>query len=229
MQGMETDHYKAMGTMQRRWSEEAWEAARHIYEAILRLPFVAELSAGTLSRERFLFYLEQDALYLDNYSRVLAEVASRLPLPAQREAFLRFATEGIATEREMQEGYLGTSHTLPQPSPTCLLYCSYEAAQCIEPVEVAASALLPCFWLYQRVGEEVLRRSASGNPYHRWVATYGDPAFAEAARVAVDICDQLAAGATPAMRERMTRTFITAARMEYLFWESAYTMEEWKI
>lgn len=62
----------------KRWSDEAWEAAEPVYRRILEHPFVGELAAGTLSAERFRFYIRQDALYLDGYARRLAHIASRL-------------------------------------------------------------------------------------------------------------------------------------------------------
>ena len=60
----------------KKWSEEAWSLCEPVYKAITELPFVTELAAGTLGRERFLFYLRQDAMYVDNYVLVLAHVAS---------------------------------------------------------------------------------------------------------------------------------------------------------
>ena len=43
------------------------------------LPFNTELAAGTLSRERFQGYIVQDALYLAQYSRILAIAGARGP------------------------------------------------------------------------------------------------------------------------------------------------------
>ena len=54
------------------FSEAAWQRTARLREAIDALPFNTELAAGTLSRERFQGYIVQDALYLGQYSRVLA-------------------------------------------------------------------------------------------------------------------------------------------------------------
>jgi len=45
-----------------RFSDEAWQRAAGLREAIHRLTFNTELAAGTLSRERFRFYIMQDAI-----------------------------------------------------------------------------------------------------------------------------------------------------------------------
>lgn len=213
-----------------KWSEEAWNAAAEIYDRILELPFVRELAAGTLSRERFQFYIGQDSMYIDNYSRVLAHVGSRMPRKEWMEDFLRFASDGIAVEKALHEFYL-TGHDTGslRPSPTCLLYNSYEAAKAMAPVEVEAASILPCFWVYQRVGESIMRECAEGNPYARWIETYGDEGFAESNCRAIEICDGLAEGASPEVRAQMTEAFVMSTRMEWMFWDSAYRMEQWPV
>ncbi|MDE7401906.1 MAG: TenA family protein [Muribaculaceae bacterium] len=212
-----------------KWSEEAWLKAEPIYKSILCLPFVRELSSGTLSRERFLFYIEQDSIYLENYSKILAHIASRLPLSSQMEDFLRFASGGIMVEKILHESYLNNQHLSKLPTPTTLLYNSYEASMVLEPVEIETAAILPCFWVYQRVGEEILKMMQKDNPYSRWIETYGDESFAASTRRAIEICDELAEMSTPQIRERMTEAFIRCTKMEWMFWDSAYNLEKWKI
>ncbi len=203
-----------------KWSEEVWRLARPVYEEILELPFVSGLAAGTLPREKFMEYMRQDALYLDNYSRVLAMIASRMRRKDHLESFLRFALDGVEVERSMHEVFLGGD--VPDRSAmsrACLLYTSLLSAQAMAPVEIAAAAVLPCFWVYQRVGEDIVARSGAYNPYRRWIETYSDPAFAAASSRAIEICDELAAGAFPEIRQGMTDIFLTCTRMEKLFWE----------
>lgn len=212
-----------------KWSDEVWRKAEPIYDSILELPFVKELAEGTLSRERFMFYIRQDSYYIDNYSRVLAHIASRLPEKRQMEDFLKFATDGIIVEKALHESYLDGAPADVKPTPTCLLYTSFESAKSIEPVEVEAAGVLPCFWIYQRVGEAILSRTGKDNPYWHWIETYGDEMFARSTERAVEICDELAETAAEDVRERMTEAFLMAARMEWMFWESAYRMEQWKI
>ncbi|MCI7140557.1 TenA family protein [Alistipes sp.] len=214
-----------------RWSDQAWEAAEPVYRRIIEHPFVRELAAGSLSEERFRHYLRQDALYLDGYARRLAHIAARLTRKEHTEAFLHFALEGIEVERALHASFLGGEHPSPDEiSPTCLLYTSVLESQATAPVEVEAAAVLPCFVVYQRVGEEILaRRQDDANPYRRWIETYGDASFAEAAARAVRICDELAEAASEEIRRRMTDLFVRCTRMEWMFWESAWNLEKWKI
>ena len=193
----------------KRWSDEAWKAALPVYRKILEHPFVGELSAGTLSPERFRFYIRQDALYLDGYARRLAHIASRLARKEHTEAFLRFALDGVEVERALHEQFLGGEHPSPDEiSPACLLYTSLLGSQAM-----AIHA----------------RQQGADNPYRRWIETYADPSFAEAAALATRICDELADAAGEETRQRMTELFVRCTRMEWLFWESAWRLETWNI
>ncbi len=212
-----------------KWSEEVWEKAEPIYEDILKLPFVNELSTGSLSMERFLFYICQDSIYIENYSRVLAHIASRLPRKDWMEDFLKFASDGILVEKEMHASFTALSTSNTVATPTCLLYCSYESAKALEPVEVEAAAILPCFWIYMLVGMEIHKNSSPNNPFAKWIDTYADEYFANATARAINICDELADNTSIEIRNKMTDAFLIATKMEWMFWDSAYKLEKWKI
>ncbi len=214
-----------------RWSEAAWQAAEPVYRRILEHPFIGELGRGTLCEERFRHYLRQDALYLGEYGRVLTHIASRLRRSEHTEAFIRFASDGIAVEKALHEVFLkGDVPHRSEMTPTCLLYTSLLRSQCLASVEEAAAAVLPCFWIYKRVGDRIVATSTvEGNPYRLWIETYADESFATATRQAIAICDELAEASDDETRRRMTEIFVRCARMEYLFWDSAWELEHWKI
>lgn len=212
------------------WSEQAWAAAAPVYEKILELPIVRGLADGSLSAERFRYYVRQDALYLKGYARRLSLLAARLPQRRQQLDFGRFASEGVAAEEALHRFFLdgGTPPSEEEMSPTCLLYTAVLDAQLLHETEVAVAAQLPCFRVYRRVGEAILRGARlDGNPYRRWIETYGDETFAASARRAVEIGDELAADASEGVRRRMTDAFVLSTRLEGLFWESAWRLERW--
>lgn len=205
----------------KKWSEEAWEKSLPIVEQIKQLPFLRELSDGTLPQEIFRYYISQDNLYIDIYTRVLAHIASRLPEMADVATFLEFAASGVVFEKELHAGY-NPDPTLPK-SDACQFYTSYLRARSQSDVAVEAAAILPCFWVYLEVGLHILATAnLDGNPYRRWIETYSAPVFVENTRKAIEICDRLADNATEDVRRQMTDTFIDCTRLEKLFWESAY-------
>src|SRR5713101_173323 len=119
-----------MGGMMR-FSEEAWQRTAALREAIHRLPFNAELAAGTLAPDRFRFYILQDAIYLGEYARVLALAAAKAPDARVVQWFGGAAVEAIAVEQALHGRYLAEFSVAPaviaasEPSPDCLAYTSF--------------------------------------------------------------------------------------------------------
>lgn len=215
-----------------KWSKNAWESIEPIYSKILQLPFIEDLMNGKLDKDRFFFYLQQDALYLAEYGKVLTGIASKLSNPKHIEAFIHFAGDSIAVENALHESFLKDIDTENiEPSPSCLLYTSYLLRQLANsPVEVIAAAVLPCFWIYQEVGDYILANQTKGeNPYQNWIDTYGGEDFAKSVTLAISICDELAEKCTPEQQEAMTQAFVMCSKFEWMFWDSAYNMEKWKI
>lgn len=208
-----------------KWSETTWKAAEPIYKVILELPFIKQLSSGSLPTETFERYIRQDSLYINVYSKVLAHIASRLPETDMTEAFLGFAGEGIAAERSLHSQFIEAR--TEGMSPACRFYTSVLQAQSLSPVEVEAAAVLPCFWVYLKVGLEIAATSSPDNPYHEWISMYSHPDFVKSTERAIAVCDTLASTADEETRERMTEIFVECTRLEWLFWHGAYTDLKW--
>jgi thiaminase/transcriptional activator TenA len=219
-----------------RFSEKAWARTAAVRAAIEALPFNRELAAGTLSRERFQFYILQDALYLKEFSRALAIAAAKAPARTHFEAFARSAVGVVAVEEALHERYLaefglgGDAVAAAEPSPDCLAYTSYLlAAAYHEPWEVLVAALLPCFWIYREVGVAIAGKAAPGNPYRAWIDTYADERFAAAVTTAIAIADEAGAAAAPAVHARMLAAFSRCCQYEWLFWDGAYQRRGWPV
>jgi thiaminase (transcriptional activator TenA) len=216
------------------FSEAAWQRTARLRQAIDELPFNTELAAGRLSRERFQGYIVQDALYLGQYSRVLAIAGARGPDAQTLQAFGSCALEAVAVEQALHERYLTEFGVDParlteaEPSPDCLGYTSFLLATSYhDPWEVLVAALLPCFWIYWDVGSRVARNAAVDNPYRAWIDTYADEAFGEAVRTVIGITDKAAEATTEAVRTRMMTAFIRSTQYEFLFWDGAYQRRGW--
>jgi thiaminase/transcriptional activator TenA len=136
------------------FSAKAWQRIAPLYDSILALPFNQELAAGSLSRERFTFYILQDAIYLTSFARALAVTAARAP---DEEAIIQFAGSArtaVVVERELRAGFFKAFGISPEqaaatePSPTCQHYTQYLLALAHNaPHAVSVAALLPSFWI----------------------------------------------------------------------------------
>ena len=211
--------------------DHAWQRTTELRAAIHALPFNRELAAGTLDQARFRFYIEQDALYLDAYSRVLALAGARGPDGATLRLFAESAVEAVALEQALHAQYLAQfGSTEAEASPDCLSYTSFLLATAYhEPWEVLMAALLPCFWIYWDVGNAIARRATRGNRYQAWIDTYSDEGFGDAVRAVIAATDKAATGGSDGMRGRMMSAFIRSSQYEYLFWDGAYVMRKWPV
>ncbi|WP_349897102.1 TenA family protein [Parafrigoribacterium soli] len=213
------------------FTDELWHESSAVLEAIDRLPFLVGLEDGRLPRDLFSYYMAQDAHYLASYGRVLASAAARSELADELLFWAGSATTAVSAERQLHAAYVADFSAIPA-SPTCTAYTSYLfslAAGGCHPALVAG--LLPCFWIYEDVGRRLKERvgDLSAHPYADWIATYGDPGFADATRQARGIVDRAAADAGPADRDRMRQAFGTGARFEWMFWDAAWRREEWPV
>jgi len=97
------------------------------------------------------------------------------------------------------------------------------------PFEVVLAALLPCFWIYAEVGRDIHARAAPHNPYRAWIDTYAGEEFHAAVRAMIEATDEAAAGASPGLQARMHAAYTRAAQLEWMFWDSAYRLEQWSV
>lgn len=58
---------------------------------------------------------------------------------------------------------------------------------------------------------------------------YAGIEFAQAVTQAINITDDLARHASVATQQKMLDAFEMATRLEWMFWDSAYHLEKWKI
>ena len=70
--------------------------------------------------------------------------------------------EGKTIENKITTAYLGYTSFLINTAHT-------------ESVEVAAAAILPCFWIYNEIGKYIKENAVTkNNPYKKWIDTYAD-------------------------------------------------------
>ncbi len=218
------------------FTDELWESITPIYGAILRHPFIKGLTDGTLSRESFQFYAVQDALYLRDFARALSMAAARAPRDEWIIMFNEHAAGALKVERALHEIFFKDFGLSPERvaatplAPTNLAYTSYLLAVAYgSPFHEALGALLPCYWIYWKVGKE-LEKAGSPDPlYQRWIGTYASEEFGSLVRMVLEATNVTAARLGPAEREAMRRHFVATSRYEWMFWDMGYRRETWPI
>ena len=216
-----------------KWSEIAWKNVEIIYDKILKLPFNVELMRGTLLPDRFKFYMQQDAIYLGEFSKALSLIAARCFNNSYALNFIRFAEGAIVVERALHEGYFKKFEVTKThiASPTCHNYTQFLlTTSSLYQVEVAMAAVLACFWIYKTVGDYIYENEKQeNNIYQEWINTYSGKEFGLRVEKAIDICDDVAESCSVSQQKNMTQAFIMATKLEWMFWDSAYKMEQWPV
>ena len=218
------------------FTRELWTAMAPIYGAILRHPFLAGLTDGSLPREAFRFYAVQDALYLREFARALSLAAARAPEDDWIVMFNEHSAGALRVERALHEGVfkefgLAPAEVAAMPlAPTNLAYTSYLLAVAYgSPYHEALAALLPCYWIYWEVGK-TLEHAGSPDPlYARWITTYAADEFGEVVRAVLAATDTVAERLAPAEREAMRRHVLTTSRYEWMFWDMGWRQESWPV
>lgn len=212
------------------WSSHTWLQAQPVYQQITTMPFIEELMDGTLPIEKFQFYIAQDSHYLEHFSKALSLIAARMQDINDTLSFIRFAEGAIIVEAALHESYFidfNVEKGLMQP--TCHHYISFlKSTAALESVAVVVAAVLPCFWIYKEVGDFIYKNQKNpANPYKKWIDTYAGEEFGIVVNQAIAICDRLATQASPQQQTAMTEAFLTASRLEFEFWDSAYRFKTW--
>lgn len=196
-------------------------------------PFNQELRNGSLPTAKFIFYLQQDALYLADYSRALSLTAARLGETSHLQQFSRFALNAIHAEIDLHHQFLNhwkMDETKSEPSPACFMYVNYLLKTAsLASVEEAVASLLPCFFIYNEVGKKMQACPVENNPYQAWIDLYSSEDFETSVQFAVGITTELAEKASSFVQDKMIKAFIRATSLEWSFWQSAYLLEKWPL
>lgn len=224
------------------WSREVWKKSARIYDSILGLDFLNELSKGTLSNHSFARYIAQDEIYLKNYYKQMYMLADLMEEEQDRNLFLSFAQSGMEGEKALHD-MLIEKYGIDTEVEASRVTDGYNAHIC-EGIAtgnpcLALASVLPCMWIYNQVGLHILNHSKlEGNPYKEWILEYGQEEFTTGVNKVLKMIDGWAAKADKETREMMDHYYLKAALYEYAFWDYGYhgdgksyeyidSLEEW--
>ena len=81
--------------------------------------------------------------------------------------------------------------------------------------------------VYAEVGKDIVSKSVANNPYQAWVDTYAGEEFHTAVRNVIATVDKVAARCDADTLEKMHAAYTMGAKLEWLFWDSAYHQRQW--
>ncbi|MCR6106095.1 thiaminase II [Salipaludibacillus agaradhaerens] len=209
----------------------------HLFDACYNHPFVQGIGKGELSKGQLIHYVKQDFEYLNAMIQTRAYTMAKC---TDREK-MALLNEGIsfilADETHPHHNFChvaGVDYETLQGetlAPNAHHYSRYmlQVAQSGTLGEALAVAL-PCPWIYLDIGERLMNdvKPDESHPFYPWISFYGNlemPSITKTLRW----LDELAEDAGEAECERMRQHFINGCKMEYMFFDMAYTEQAWPV
>lgn len=204
------------------------------WEGSFTHPFIKELQDGSLGAEEFRYYLIQDRYYLEHFSKIHLLIAEKIDDEEVKEMLIAGANhlaEGeISIRKDFFEELNITDEEIQNTpiAPTAYNYVSHMYRQLEDgTLKSAVAGLLPCAWLYQEIGVELIKTGSPTSLYQRWIETYSGEESAKEVAYQCELINRLYETADEKEKEQMIQAFVISSRMEYLFWEMSYSLQTW--
>lgn len=208
-----------------RWTQALWNASADVDHNIMNMPFIKALCDGSLDKDLFAFYINQDAEYLKRYSRALAAVASKSTDDKARVHWASGSALCIEAESQLHTNWLGGMDIKMDPScsPVTLSYVNHLLARTsADDYVIGAASVLPCYWLYAEVGRALISGNTPDNPYHDWINMYSSDEFEEGVKAAIGFVEKAFEEAGPKDRVLAAQAYMTSCIYEYNFFNQAH-------
>lgn len=201
-------------------STDLWQASHDLAQASLHHPFVRELADGSLSRERFTYYVGQDVFFLKAFARAYSIAGAKAP---DWEGFcsLHKLADGVLEELKLHEQYAagwGVDVINVKPGPATRRYTDFVLATAwAHDTGITVVALSPCMRLYAYLGQQLAKQNPPDHQYIDWIRTYSSQDIEDLAKQLEQLADKYISD-TPLVHD----IYHYAMECELDFFQSAY-------
>ncbi|KPV40872.1 thiaminase II [Alicyclobacillus ferrooxydans] len=209
-----------------------------IFEAIYLHPFVQGIAKGQLPPESLIHYVSQDTEYLNTYSKVYGMALSKAQTPDQMRLF--YNRIGILLEGELIPHLnlcrvAGVTHDEVMQHPVELAPTAHHYARhmlCVAQQgtlgEIVA-VVLPCQWVYVDTARRIIEefQPTTEHPFYDWISFYASDEMHQGLMELTALLDHLAPGARELDLAMMRSAFLDSSRLEYQFFDMAFTLQKW--
>lgn len=205
----------------------------HIISKIYTHPFNQQLANGTLSKELFKLYIEQDALYLSDFSNALNVLSQRFIDRRYAHQFKQLSREMLSAEINLHIRYLGKKpqsmafFNPHQRSPIKKLPVITQYTQHLfetvttGALEEAVASCVPCFWIYHQLGRHMAHTPVPDNPFHLWISSYSSTRFHRSTLLLMQIADELHAPVScETAQAKISSAFLKSLQFELQFFDA---------
>ncbi|MFB2937674.1 TenA family protein [Aerosakkonemataceae cyanobacterium BLCC-F154] len=205
-------------------SQQLWQANQTLAQACLAHPFVQGIATGTLPKNRFAYYVGQDAFFLEAFAKAYSLAGVRSPNWESFQIFHNLAG-GVLQELKLHQSYAAkweVNLLNVSPSPATRRYTDFLLATAWNnPAGLTAVAMAPCMRLYAFLGQELAKNGIPKHQYSDWICTYSSPEFLPLATELETLVDRYVE-----TKEIAEPIYHYAMLCEYEFFQSAWSFPE---
>ena len=161
---------------------EMKERSQIFIDKILADDFIKQMMAGNLSDEAICHYLKADAIYLEKFADIYAQLFAKISDKASKDFFLgqidfifnhEVGAHHILAKAVGRDYHDFIADKAWYPSSDHYIKHMYYQLSQDNPAYIL-SAMLPCLWIYQQAAKKALEtgKVASDNPFKAWFEFY---------------------------------------------------------
>ncbi|MED4403613.1 thiaminase II [Metabacillus fastidiosus] len=220
------------------FSQQLREEADHIFNACYNHPFIQGIADGTLGKEQLIHYVKQDFEYLNAIMQAYAFGITKSSRREDMEMFNTSISFVLNSETHPHVNLCNVAGVKYEDlqgyplAPTAQHYTRHmlNASQSGTLGEVIA-VVLPCPYIYLDIGERLVKEvnPDTSHPFYEWITFYGVQTEEVRMYKYLKRLDELAEAATEEERKRMKEHFMISCQLEYMFFDMAYTLQNWPV
>ncbi|GAX03658.1 thiaminase II [Secundilactobacillus pentosiphilus] len=218
------------------FTDQIHQAAAPFWQKSFEHPFIHELQAGTLPKDVFRYYLIQDRYYLSEFGKLHELIAEQVD-DAHGKQFLLDGAQGLKDgEIAVREGFFEQLGITPDEvastpiAPTAYNYVNHMYAELYRGTpQQAIAGLLPCYWLYNQIGQHLVAQGSPVKLYQRWIETYDSDDYTDSVDQMIALTNRSADQADAALKGKMKTAFVRSSAYELAFWQMALDQQKWQV
>ncbi len=189
-------------------------------------PFNQQLHNGSLSKSVYHAYMQQDLLYLNDYVAVFQNIIYLMKHNQEHADIIVRLKENIVTyESGLRRDYLSLqkTHSLFYSSNVSKIHSIlqytkhlFNSTQSNNTIANGLAAILPCYYIYFRLGKMMAPCNTS-HPFYDWISGYYSESFIADTQQLITLFDHYSETANETEGENISTTFFTSVSHEIAF------------
>ena len=221
-----------------KFTDTLYKETSEIQSAIINHPFHLMIGNGTLDIDSFKYFIEQDYLFLIEYSKILGLATIKSPDYITMSTFSILLQETLNKEMKLHISFcekLGIQESQLRnisPSTATSAYTNFLVKTGYESdFPEISTALLPCMATYAEIGTKLSSTKAHKiHPaYNEWIDMYASDQFQELSAWITQLVNKTALSCTRDKQIKMKQSYISSCKFELDFWSISLDKTRWSI